>query len=196
MRTSTFAALAFLSTTLYGCVTASSTPATNELPVTNAPTVGVPVPVERLGLNETKINMNVEGGFMRELSQEFSGELKFQMRMTEEHANKKWLPVVGVCLRAPSSEASACMQFARVPNMGPDFRAVFYYTANKQAPRQHNLVLVDHTAVLGQAVNISVKQRGESLVFSINGKEETFPVPLKAGILEYHCSSGACEFRD
>jgi hypothetical protein len=140
--------------------------------------------------------MNVEGGFIRELSQEFSGELKFWMRITEEHAVTKWFPTVGVCLKEPSSEASACMQFVRISDMGPDFRAVFYYMANKQAPRQHNQILVDHKAALGQTINVSIKQKSEKLVFSIDGKDEIFPVSLKAGVLEYHCSSGVCEFRD
>jgi hypothetical protein len=140
--------------------------------------------------------MNVEGGFIREVSQEFSGELDFRMRITEEHAVAEWSPVVGVCLKAPSSDAYACMQYARIPDMGPDFRAVFYYLTNKQAPREHKLILVDHQASLGQTINVSIKQKSEQLVFSIEGKDEVFPVPFKASALEYHCSSGVCEFRD
>jgi hypothetical protein len=135
MHASKFAILALITGNLFGCVTV----AREGSPGTNVSTPVAPVPAERLGLNETKIRMNVEGGFMRELSQEFSDELKFRMRITEEHATSKWFPVFGVCLKEAASEASACMQFARISGMGPDFRAVFYYLANKQAPRQHKL---------------------------------------------------------
>jgi hypothetical protein len=140
--------------------------------------------------------MNVEGGFIREVSQEFSGEMDFRMRITEEHPVTKWSPEVGVCLKEVASDASACMQFVRISDMGPDFRAVFYFLTNKQAPRQHNQILVDYKAARGQTINVSIRQKSEKLVFSIDGKDEIFPVSLKAGILEYNCSSAACEFRD
>jgi hypothetical protein len=140
--------------------------------------------------------MKVEGGFIREVSQEFSGELNVQMRMIEEHAVAKWTPVVGVCLKELSSEASACMQYRRISDMGSDFRATFYYLPSKQGARQHSQILVDHTATLDQVIDIQIKQNSEKLVFTINGKEETFPISFKAGILEYHCSSATCEFRD
>jgi hypothetical protein len=65
------------------------------------------------------------------------------------------------------------MQFTGVSDIGPGFWA----HVNKQ-------ILVNHNAVLGQTIDVTIKQKSEKLVFSINGNDEIFPVPFKAGSLE------------
>lgn len=181
---------------LSGCVATPHTSIVESEILAKISHEGAPIPSESLNLNETKISMNVEGGFMREVSQDFSGSHRFQMRIIEEHATEKWSSVAGICFKEHLSETSACMQLRRISDMGPDYWATFYYLSNKQSPRQHSQILVDHNVTVGQAVSVTVKQKSGQLIFSINGKDEVFPVPFKASTLEYHCSSAVCEFRD
>lgn len=196
MRIAKFPVLSLLFIALSGCVSTPHAPTAEGAPVAKVNQENSSTPSEQLNLNETKTSMNVEGGFMRELSQEFSGNLSFQMRIVAENATTKWSPVVGVCLKGKSSEASACVQLLKISDMGPGYWTTFYYLSNKQSPRQHSQILVDHKAALGQSVYVTVRQKSEKLIFTIDGKDEVFPVPFLASSLEYFCSSAACEFRD
>ncbi|MGZ3182679.1 MAG: hypothetical protein ACXU8N_09575 [Telluria sp.] len=187
---STNVSVCLLLACMSGCVTA---PASS---VVRGQESGVPAAAGALEPGQTRIIMNVKGGYIRELNQAFAKDISFKMRITEEHGDTDWSPVVGVCMQAAASEEAACMQFIAVPSNGPAYLPVFYSRERRVAPREHQVVIDGQTAGRGDMITVTVKQVDEQLVFTINGKDETFPIPFKANVVEYSCSSAVCEFRD